>query len=212
MGIGRKLAKQMPTPTIDNYVTYKQYEVIPSAYPMGNATVSQGFNDTTTTHKGHLGYDLCNIDNARPLFSGTVVAIERSTEPASGRAVCVSHTVNGVQFYSTYCHLASVDVSIGDSVSTSTNLGAVGGSGRGQEFFYPKHVHVCVYTGKVAQTNPFGYCSEEGEQTFEQTTNYPSTYYYGNDTTKYPRCGGVCFYDPYGVVSSSAAVISVYHP
>lgn len=117
-----------------------------------------------------------------------------------------------MQFYSTYCHLASVDVSIGDSVSTSTNLGAVGGSGRGQEFFYPKHVHVCVYTGKVAQTNPFGYCSEEGEQTFEQTTNYPSTYYYGNDTTKYPRCGGVCFYDPYGVVSSSAAVISVYHP
>ena len=127
---------------------------------MGNATVSQGFNDTTTTHKGHLGYDLCNIDNARPLFSGTVVAIERSTEPASGRAVCVSHTVNGVQFYSTYCHLASVDVSIGDSVSTSTNLGAVGGSGHGQEFYYFKHVHVCVYTGKVAQTNPFGYCSE----------------------------------------------------
>ena len=210
--LAEKLAKQMPTPTIDNYVTYKQYEVIPSAYPMGNATVSQGFNDTTTNHKGHLGYDLCNIDNARPLFSGTVVAIERSTEPASGRAVCVSHTVNGVQFYSTYCHLASVDVSIGDSVSTSTNLGAVGGSGHGQEFFYPKHVHVCVYTGKVAQTNPFGYCSEEGEQTFEQTTNYPSTYYYGDDTTKYPRCGGVCFYDPYGVVSSSAAVISVYLP
>lgn len=30
--LAEKLAKQMPTPTIDNYVTYKQYEVIPSAY------------------------------------------------------------------------------------------------------------------------------------------------------------------------------------
>ena len=63
--LAEKLAKQMPTPTIDNYVTYKQYEVIPSAYPMGNATVSQGFNDTTTTHKGHLGYDLCKSANTR---------------------------------------------------------------------------------------------------------------------------------------------------
>ena len=199
------------TGSMANYKTYKQYAYIPSSLPMGGALVSQGFNDKSTNHKGHLGYDLCNITYAKPLFKGTVVGTKTTNSGGNGRTVCVKHTVGNTTFYTTYCHLASVLVSNGATVTTSTNLGKVGGSGYNQENAYATHVHVCAYTGS-AQTDPYGYCVSGGTKSFEDTTSYANAYYYGPDTSKFPRCGGVCFYDPYGVVTSNAGVIVAHHP
>lgn len=195
------------TGSMKNYTTFIKGKPISSGLPMAGAQVTQGFNDKTTNRKGHLGYDLGGITYAKPLFAGTVAKIETSNSPASGRAVCVKHTVNGITFYSSYLHLQSVNVSVGQSVNTGTNLGRVGGSGGGSDSMYAPHVHVCVYTGS-AQTNPYGYCAKNGAATCEEASNYRfNGYNYGPD---FPRCGGVCFYDPYGVVTSNVEVIAKY--
>lgn len=195
-----------------NYKTYIQNQYIPTGFPMAGAVVTQGFNDKTTNHKGHLGYDLyISTLKVVPLFAGTVVNIKSTNTGGNGRTVCVKHTVNGTTFYSTYCHLKSISVSVGNTVTTSTQLGVMGGSGYGSDSYYGTHVHVCAYTGSPT-TDPYGYCASGGTQTFEATTSYANAYYYGPDTTKFPRCGGVCFYDPYGVVTSNASVIATYHP
>lgn len=204
------LASKLSTDLMFNYSTLKSGDLIPNGYPMAGATVTQGFNDKTTNHKAHLGYDLANLSYAKPLFAGTVVGVSTSITSANGRTVCVRHTLNGITFYSTYCHLASVSVSVNDAVTTNTTLGVVGGSGNGREDAYKTHVHVCTYTG-FAETSPMGYCGG-GTKTFEQQSSYANAYYYGADTGKFPNCGGLCFYDPYGVVTSKGTVIDAYHP
>mgnify|MGYP000413384930 CR=1 FL=1 len=198
--------------TPSGYTTYKKGDVIPSGLPMAGATVTQGWNDKTTNHKGHLGYDLAgNLTYAKPLFAGTVEVIQTSIADGNGRTVCVKHTVNGTTFYTSYCHLASILVSKGDLVTVNTNLGKIGGSGHGSETHYGTHLHVCAYTCAAGgQASPSGYCDGSSYKTFEQVTSYANAYYYGPDTSKFPRCGGACFYDPYGVVTSNAAIMKQY--
>lgn len=198
-----------------SYRTYKQNDHIPSNLPMGGATVTQGFNDKTTNNKGHLGYDLDGISSVRSLFDGVVERVHNKLDSANGRTVCVRHTVGGQTFYSTYCHMASIRVSENQRVSAGDVLGVVGGSGY-KDGDYADHVHVCVYTGNPT-TDPYGYCSKLEDRlhkkTFEETAKqYYNQYYYGPNDTQFPRCGGVCFYDPYGVVTSNAAVIKEHHP
>lgn len=197
------------TGNMASYKTYKKGNTIPTSLPMGGAYVTQGFNDKSTNLKGHLGYDMGSITTIKPLFSGVVKKVATENSSANGRAVCVEHTVGNVTFYSTYCHLKSVSVSVGQTVTTNTVLGIIGGSGNGSDDYYATHVHVCVYTGSPS-TDPYGYCASGGKATFEDTTDYYTEYYYGPDRSKFPRCGGLCFYDPYGVVTSNAAVIANY--
>ena len=183
---------------------------IPPKYPMGGAIVTQGFNDTNTDHKGHLGYDL-SCDEAEALFAGRVVGVIReivTNTKANGRVVCLEHNINGKVFYSAYCHLASVYVDEGDYVAAREKLGLVGGSGFGQEDAYGKHVHVCVFTGEKTVA-PMGYCGEE-KLTFEECSEFyrdNDIYCYGPYTSIFPGCDNRCFYDPYGVVSTNADVI-----
>lgn len=199
------------TGEMTNYAIYTAGHYIPNSLPMGGAIVTQGFNDHSTNRKGHLGYDMC-IHEIKPLFNGVVVLTAKTNTSANGRAVCVKHTINNITFYSTYCHLASVNVDCGDTVTASTVLGIMGGSAEGKDNYYSPHLHVCVYTGSPT-VNPYGYCYKNGEKSFEDTTAYYNEYYYGasgSEANKYPRCGGVRFYDPYGVVTSGAAVIAQY--
>ena len=189
------------------YTTFIQNDTIPTGYPMAGAIVTQGFNDKTTNHKGHLGYDL-SCSTAKALFDGTVVGVVTNNASANGRVVCLEHTIGACVFYTAYCHLAQVNVSVGDTVSANTTVGIVGGSGYGSNSHYATHLHVCAFTGGPS-SNPMGYCGG-GTKTFEQTSVYANAYYYGPDTTQFPGCGGLCFYDPYGVVSSKASVITTY--
>lgn len=199
---------EVPDPPA-GYETFKENDIIPNKYPYGGSTVTQGWNDKRTDHKGHLGYDIV-VPNSiiKPLFTGTVVGVKKTTGTANGRAVCVSHNINGIRFYTTYCHLKSVEENImGTTVTTSTKLGEMGGSGK-KENSYSPHVHVCVYTG-TATTDPSGYCADDQETPFESVapTFMYEPYYYGPDESKFPRCRNVCFYDPFGVVSTNAEII-----
>lgn len=195
---------------MENYKTFKVGQRIPSGLPYAGASVNQGFNDTGTTNKGHLGYDMGGFTSIKPIFTGEVVQVYTGIDKPNGRVVTIKHTINGITFYSSYCHLKSIFISKGP-VTTSTVIGEMGGSGYNSESGYPVHLHLCVYTGNP-QTNPSGYCTDSPHnKTFEQVTSYANPWYYGPDTSKFPRCGGVCFYDPYGVITTNAQVINEHH-
>lgn len=198
---------------MSNYDTFKEYDIIPSNLPMGGAIVTQGFNDTDTNAKGHLGYDMQRITEIKPLFAGEVIDVNDDISKANGLSVCVRHLLNPenkTYFYSTYCHMSSISVETGDVVNANSTLGIVGGSGWGKPDEYPPHLHVCVFTGRP-ETNPSGYSSGEKNMTLEAASQGKyNGYFYGPNERDYPRCGGLRFYDPYGVVTSGAAVIAQY--
>ncbi|PNT94298.1 M23 family metallopeptidase [Clostridium thermosuccinogenes] len=186
---------------------------IPGHLPYGGGSLNQGFNDTNTTiYKGHLGYDIGTPnDFIKPLFEGTYVSSKTSNSGGNGRTITLKHVVNNETFFTTYCHMASVEsFTNGQKVFPTTILGMMGGSGNGKDDYYNPHLHLALYTGK-AQDSPYGYCDETAKKTFAEVVVSPGStegYYYGADTTYYPRCGGVRFYDPYRVYTSGAAIIT----
>ena len=205
-------------PIPEGYRTFIQNQKIPSNFPMGGATVTQGWNDKTTNRKGHLGYDMGGFTDVKPLFFGTVEDICDDIGGPNGRVICLKHTEGDLIFYSAYCHLKSIAVKKGQKVWPTTTLGQMGGSGNGYEggddpAAYPVHLHVCVFTGG-ATTNPSGYCDPSHYKRFEDVSEAfqgeAGGYYYGSEKEKFPRCGGLRFYDPYGVVTSNMKVIQLY--
>lgn len=203
--------------TVEQHGRYKLHATIPTGLPFAGALVTQGFNDKFTNNKGHLGYDMIGFSAIKPIYSGQVVAIQTSNSPASGRAVCISHTVNGETFFSSYLHLSTVTTSIGAAVTTSSTIGTMGGSGYSSDTYYDPHLHLCVFTNS-ASTDPYGYCSDlvgsVHPYTFEETASVSgysprAIYYYGSHSgTGYPRCGNRRFYDSYGVITSNAGIIT----
>lgn len=202
------------------YIVYQKGDTVPIGMPYAGSSVNQGFNDFVSDYKGHLGYDIGVSGSViKPIMAGTVVSFTNSNVSANGRAVCIKHTVGSKIYYSTYCHLASVydynatsrpdGIKVGMTVTTATKLGMMGGSGSGSDTKFSPHLHLCVYTVGSGTLDPNGYCSSGFNQTFQQTagSNY-HVFYYGSDTTAFPRCGGVRFFDPYGVITSNAAIIT----
>ena len=194
--------------TMSTYTTFKQGDVIPAGFPMAGATVSQGFNDKTTNLKGHLGYDITR-DNleACALFDGTIAKITINPNRANGNSICVKHQIGTTVFYSTYCHLASIRPGLaeGDTVSRNEYIATIGNSSSIANL--QVHLHVCVFTAETWNDDPMGYCHSDSHHTFEEVSQFANEYYYGADPTRFPRCGGVCFYDPYAVVSTNGAVL-----
>ncbi len=210
------------------YKTYKVGATLPSGGPFAGWAVTQGFNDKETNNKGHLGYDIALGSTGtpvKPIFGGTVVFVRPDNSTANGRMVVIEHNIPGVRkFYSSYSHLNRTDVTVGNEqnptyVTTDTTIGTMGGSASGSNSGVPIHVHLCTYTKDSYHTDPYGYCSATDPNTgyhplkFEQAAgSYYNDYYYGGDTSKFPRCGGCCFYDPFGVVSTDGQIIEAFHP
>ncbi|MCT4686054.1 M23 family metallopeptidase [Vallitalea sp.] len=210
-----------PYLSVNDFKSYKKNYTIPAGYSMAGYTLSQGFNDKSTNRKGHLGYDILGT-KARALFAGKVVGLRTSyeTNDGLGLAVVLEHTINNQTFYSNYHHLQSIDKDLydGKTVSKNQEVGTIGDTGSEGA----THLHLAVYTDQK-EKRISGYCSSGSDHpyTFEQISkvyeyksgNYPK-YFYGTTksdySNKYPRCKGLRFYDPYGVVSTEARVISEY--
>lgn len=89
-------------------------------------------------YAGHIGTDLAVPTGTEvyPVIKGTVVytaggAVEgdSSANGGYGNVIAVAHTVQGVQYVSVYAHLSSINVSVGDSVTTNTIIGYSGNTG-----------------------------------------------------------------------------------
>ncbi len=125
----------------------------------GTRTSNFGYRTHPVTgvkNKFHSGVDIGGNPEGTPVYSiaaGMVGKIIRRSS-CGGNAVYIYHTVNGVQYTSTYMHLLTMNVKVGDMVTNQTVIGTVGG-GAGTRYdtcSTGPHLHLSLATGWYGKT------------------------------------------------------------
>ena len=126
----------------------------------GTLTSYYGYRTSPTTgakNQFHSGVDIGGNAEGTPVYSianGMVGKIIRQYS-CGGNMVYVYHTVKGVQYTSTYMHLLTINVSVGQSVTSQTQIGTVGG-GKGtrawEQCSTGAHLHLSLATGWYGKT------------------------------------------------------------
>lgn len=78
----------------------------------------------------HSGVDIGGNREGTPVYSTAngKVAMVINRSSCGGNQVYIHHTINGVQYTSTYMHLLRINVKVGDLVTNQTVIGTVGGT------------------------------------------------------------------------------------
>ena len=119
---------------------------------------------TTGVYKLHNGIDLAGNKEGTPVYAaaaGTVAAITRKSS-CGGNKVYVHVYVNGVAYTTYYFHLLSINVKVGDKVSTDTVIGTVGGGAQTRSYdscSTGAHLHFGVAKGFYLGGGKEGYSS-----------------------------------------------------
>ncbi|MEQ9037122.1 MAG: M23 family metallopeptidase [Silicimonas sp.] len=99
----------------------------------GNAPfISQEFAPRqTSTPYAHYGIDIRARAGTPVIAAAPGVVVAAFTEPMHGRQVHLSHGTDqdGMRILTTYHHLQSIDVSVGDKLARGDRVGAMGASG-----------------------------------------------------------------------------------
>lgn len=137
----------------------------------------------------HYGIDISQ-NYLQPVYAtaaGKVVAIY-PRQSCGGNMVYIQHYVNGQTWTSSYYHMASVTVNVGDSVTPDTQIGTVGGTRN--EYWDScstgAHLHFQIayglYLQDYASYNSF--CANSLDP--RNLVNFPAEgYYYSDRTTRY---------------------------
>ena len=115
---------------------------VPSASGFYRPMVS-GYVTQNWMNAGHLGIDLSNTNKTieiYPVASGVVFAKYYDTYGAL--VLKIRHNVNGRYIYSTYAHLSSWYVNVGDVVTPDTVIGRMGNTG----YSFGAHLHLELTT------------------------------------------------------------------
>lgn len=126
----------------------------------GTVTSYYGYRISPITGKAqsfHNGTDIGGNSEGTPVYAvanGMVGKIIRKAS-CGGNQVFVYHTVKGVKYTTNYMHLLTINVSVGQQVSSATQIGTVGG-GRGTSSYERcstgAHLHLSLATGWYGQT------------------------------------------------------------
>lgn len=118
--------------------------------PISSGYVNWEYEDPLYTFGRHTGMDLVypTPGQSGPIFSagpGQVIQVLRdgSNNYGGGNQVLIVHNVNGQQIVTSYCHMSSVNVSAGQYVDASTQIGMMGATGRADGV----HLHFEVSVG-----------------------------------------------------------------
>lgn len=162
-------------------------------FPMKNAYCTwstktnmswSGYNYRGNSRTDHLGIDIYGTNGAVYAASaGKVVACSSSASGANGRYVIIQHNLNGKTVYSFYAHLASVNVSKGNQVTTSTKIGTAGGSGYGSNKYYGTHLHFAIVDTLWSGGGYYGYAPSfsGNKKYYEGVTYYNPVYVINNN-------------------------------
>ncbi len=117
--------------------------------PIKSGVVTNEFGGYDALGTGHTGIDLAN-DKGTPVYAsadGTVIS--STSNDVSGNKVEVLHYLNGKYYVTYYGHLDSRNVSVGDQVTTSTEVGKMGDSGLATG----PHVHFEIMEGTTVSNH-----------------------------------------------------------
>lgn len=125
----------------------------PNAYgtymPLARGTLTSDYGQRTGEF--HTGIDFATGVWGTPVYpvaDGRVVAITRN--PSCGNNIIyILHSINGVAYTTSYWHLISVSVSVGQTVTYNTQIGTIAGTGYTESggCAYGGHVHLNLFRG-----------------------------------------------------------------
>lgn len=119
----------------------------------GYVTAEYGASDINYYCGYHNGIDLSSSNPSEPIYAvanGQVISVMGPGESGGyGNYVIIQHNIGGSIYYSKYAHLSSVNVSEGQEVTTSTQIGNMGNTGMS----YGSHLHLSIQQGGNAPEN-----------------------------------------------------------
>jgi len=138
--------------------------VKPSGGGSGNINVSNAYGTYMPISSGyltsdygqrtgefHTGMDFASgrNDNVFPVAGGKVINIDYPAYSGAcgNHKVYVLHNIKGVIYTTSYWHLTSVRVRVGQDVSATTKLGTIGGRGYTDACASGGHVHLNLFRG-----------------------------------------------------------------
>ncbi|MBQ3020976.1 MAG: peptidoglycan DD-metalloendopeptidase family protein [Bacilli bacterium] len=112
---------------------------------------------TGTGTKFHSGVDIGGNKEGTNVYASANGMVGKIIRKAScgGNQVYVYHTINGVKYTSSYWHLLSINVSIGDKVDVNTVVGTVGGGSKTRSWdscSTGAHLHYMIAKGWYGET------------------------------------------------------------
>lgn len=118
--------------------------------PMPSGYITQEYSQSACWNPGYVGCRHAGIDvggNAEgtavyPVASGQVLYSGYMSD-GGGNSVMILHVVDGKNYVSRYCHLQYTSVSVGQTVTTTTQIGGIGHTGN----VTAKHLHLEMQQG-----------------------------------------------------------------
>lgn len=132
--------------------------------PLKTGTITSYFgyriHPIYNTNKFHSGIDIGGNSEGTNIYStanGTVGMIVNNTSKkiCGGKQVYIYHTINGKKYTSGYMHLLSINVKVGDTVTSNTVIGTVGGGSKTQSWescSTGAHLHFMLAEGWYGRT------------------------------------------------------------
>ena len=120
--------------------------------PRGYVTSGYGWRNMGGYNEFHTGVDISGTGWGSPIYpvaAGTVIAIK--VNPNYGNhMVYINHNINGVNYTTSYWHMHTHSVYVGQIVSPSTVIGTMGGGSNDNDYWAPGvHVHLNLFRGFV---------------------------------------------------------------
>ncbi len=120
--------------------------------PLATGVVTNEFGGYDGYGTGHRGIDVAN-SYGTPVYSvADGVVIDAGTDVNRGNYVTIVHNVNGQNTTSSYWHMSSINVSVGQSVTANTQVGAIGASG----IATGPHLHFAMNANSTTFSNERG--------------------------------------------------------
>ncbi len=118
---------------------------------------------TGASTKFHSGVDIGGNKEGTNIYAAANGMVGKIIRRAScgGNQVYVYHTINGVKYTTSYWHMLTINVSVGDQVNTNTVVGTVGGSSTRSydSCTTGAHLHFIIATGWYGGTGSNSYSS-----------------------------------------------------
>ena len=136
--------------------------------PLTRGTITSYFGYRTDPIKGtysfHGAVDIGGNKEGTSVYSTANGMVGKIIRKAScgGNSVYIYHTINGKKYTSQYTHLLSINVSVGDQVTSNTVIGTVGG-GAGTRSYdrcsTGAHLHFAIASGWYGGSGTGSYSS-----------------------------------------------------
>ncbi len=117
-------------------------------YPIARGYMTSDYGQRTGEFHTGMDWSSGSVDPVYSVADGRVINIDYGNAGTCGNnRVYILHNIGGVQYTTSYWHLVSVNVSVGQDVTANTQIGKMGGRGYKDPCASGGHVHLNLFRG-----------------------------------------------------------------